>query len=233
MMTRIYSAARQISPFLFAGLAFLAAIAIDNEAFGQTGNAPSYEAGTTFVFDNGTVERFTGGAGNELLWRSRSGREYTRSRDFFVPILSWRTSRSQGARVVNGDPSKVWPLEQRRRARFSVVTTSRSRGAGEDWDEAELNRSVALWRCRAGRPQLLAVPAGEFESTAIVCERYSSSSMRVLRRLTWYYAPAVGHYIRREEINYSTGEHAERNLVAALPLAQANDARIDAILANY
>ncbi len=56
---------------------------------------------------------------------------------------------------------------------------------------------------------------------------------RILKRRTWFYSPAVGHYVRREDVNFSTGGRSVRSLLAALPAASANEVRIRSIISAW
>ena len=41
----------------------------------------------------------------------------------------------------------------------------------------------------------------------ISCRRYNTRGSRLYETQTWHYAPTVGHYVRRESANYSSGKH--------------------------
>jgi len=215
----------------FAFIALLVAVAVHAQA--QETLAPSYEPGDTFIYSNGAVERFVGESAEGLSWQTLSGRTYVRDRSFFAPILGWETSTTRGARQLSGNPHNVWPLEGRGRARFTVAGDVEIREGDEGWADAVSHREVQHWRCRAGAIEYITVPAGEFETYPIVCDRYSASSMRVLRRQTWYYAPDVGHYVRRVDVSFSSGDESSRDLLAALPARFANAARVRAILSEW
>jgi len=199
----------------------------------QDAPAPTYEVGDTFIFSNGAVERFVGEGTEGLNWQTLSGRSYVRDRNFFVPILAWETSTTRGTRSLSGNPGRVWTLAARRRASFTVAGEVEIREGDDEWADATSHREVQHWRCRAGAMEHTTVPAGAFDTFPIVCDRYSASSMRVLRRQTWYYAPDVGHYIRRVDVSFSSGDESSRDLLAALPARFANDARIRAILSDW
>lgn len=216
------------------GLAFLALmVSVAAHAQGEEASPPFYEPGDTFIYSNGAVERFTGESAEGLNWQTLSGRTYVRDRNFFVPILGWQTSTTRGARHLSGTPGRVWPLSERHRANFTVAGDVEIREGDEGWADAASHREVQHWRCRAGAMEHLTVPAGAFEAYPIVCDRYSASSMRVLRRQTWYYAPDVGHYVRRVDVSFSSGEESSRDLLAALPARFANEARVRAILSEW
>lgn len=181
---------------------------------------PGYRPGDTFIFDNRRVERVGRIDGEHVVWRTRSGREYVRHRNFIVPILEWQVRDRIGKRKVFGKPNKLWPLKEGRRVRFRVVTET------EDLDGSGRRRTVNLWACKVGDKQLTDTDAGPFETFPIQCERFSHNSMRLIQRHTWHYAPTVGHYVRRETVSFFTGERKEFELAVMLPAHLANDRRI-------
>lgn len=184
---------------------------------------PTYEGGDAFVFSDGRVERVIASSGNSVTWSGLSGPTYTRSRNFIVPVLSWRSGRGTGSREVHGNPDALWPMVRPRSVRFRVVSETR---AGP---EASLKRSVALWVCKSGKLRSFTVKAGNFEAVPVVCDRYSSTSMRLIERREWDYAPELGHYIRRVSINYLRGSKREIELIAALSGPAASAARLSAL----
>ena len=181
---------------------------------------PGYRPGDTYIFDNRRVERVGRIDGEHVVWRTRSGREYVRHRNFIVPILEWQVRDRIGKREVFGRPDKLWPLKEGKRVRFRVVTET------EDLDGSGRRRTVNLWACKVGDKQLTDTDAGPFETFPIQCERFSHNSMRLIQRHTWHYAPTVGHYVRRETVSFFTGQRKEFDLAVMLPAHLANDRRI-------
>lgn len=184
---------------------------------------PDYEGGDAFVFSDGRVERVVRSSGDTVIWAGLSGPTYTRSRNFIVPVLSWRSGRGTGSREVYGNPDALWPMERPRSVRFRVVSETRNS------PEASLKRSVALWVCKSGKPRSFTVKAGVFDAVPVVCDRYSSTTMRLMERREWDYAPEIGHYIRRVSINYLRGSKREVELVAALSGPAASAARLSSL----
>lgn len=183
---------------------------------------PRYEEGQAFIFDNGRVERVQRIEGERITWAARSGRTYVRDANPIVPILEWSYRGQEGSRTIVGDPDRLWPLGAGRSVQFRAVNETR------DQDDRR-RRSVHLWRCSVRSAQIVLVPAGRFEAFPIVCDRYSASSMRVIERLTWHYAPDVGHYVRREARSMSDGVRETYSLYAALPPRASNPVRIEAL----
>jgi hypothetical protein len=186
---------------------------------------PTYRVGDTYIYSDRRVETVAELKGREVVWRAGSGQRFTRPLDFFVPATEWKTKLSRGRRTIRGTPERLWPLEARQTVRFRVSTEVR--------DERDRARRVAeLWVCTAAGAERLRIPAGLFDTELIRCDRYSPDTMRVQQRVLWHYAPDVGHYVRREAIEFGTGEHRIAELVAEMHGRQANAGAIRSILAG-
>lgn len=203
---------------LFLALAFAAVCAPSAHA-----TPPRYTPGEVFVYDNGRVEQVRSVEGERVVWAARSGRTYVRDANPVVPILEWSYRGQRGAREVLGDPGRLWPLRPGARVQFRTVNTAQ----GED--SRRSTRSLHLWTCSVRAMERVNVPAGAFDAYPIVCDRFSPSSMRVLERLTWHYAPDVGHYVQREARNMRNGTTDVFRLFAALPPRESNELRIEAL----
>lgn len=184
---------------------------------------PAYEPGDAFVFSDGRVERVVAVDADRVTWAGLSGPSYTRSRNFIVPVAEWRSGRGSGRREVRGSPDAIWPIAGSRSVRFRVITETRADPA------ASPVRSASLWVCQSGKARSLTVPAGSFDAIPVTCDRYSSTTMRLVERREWDYAPEVNHYIRRSSLNYLRGTRSRIELVAALTGPAANRARLAAI----
>jgi hypothetical protein len=186
---------------------------------------PTYRAGDTFIFSDRRVETAISVDGRDVTWRAGNGQRFIRPRNFVVPIVEWSSSRTRGRRVVRGDHEGLWPLEAGRKVRFRAMAEVRS-------DSEPLRRYPELWSCTAMGPQRIEVPAGRFDTQQIRCDRYSPDTMRVQRRVDWYYAPDVGHYVRRETFEFVRGKRTRADLVAQLQGRDANPAAIRSILSS-
>lgn len=187
---------------------------------------PRYDAGDAFVFSDGRVERVVADDGEQMIWAGLTGPNYTRSRNFIVPVLQWRNGRSTGTRAVRGNPDALWPIDRSKSARFRVITETQAT------PQSPRKRSVSLWVCKTGKTKPLTVPAGTYNAFPVVCDRYSPTSMRLLERREWNYAPDLGHYVRRAGINYLRGTNSSVELVAALSGPSATKARLTALSRN-
>jgi hypothetical protein len=184
---------------------------------------PRYSPGDAFVFSDGRVERVIAGDGARMTWAGLSGPSYQRSRNFIVPVLEWRRGRGTGTREVRGNPDALWPIGKPRSARFRVVTQTRVN------PQASVKRSVSLWVCKTSKPRMFTVPAGTYSAIPVLCDRYSSTTMRLIERREWDYAPEIGHYVRRASLNYLRGTSSSIELVATLSGPSATKARLTAL----
>jgi hypothetical protein len=187
---------------------------------------PNYEPGDAYVFSDGRVERVVGAEGDRMIWAGLSGPSYRRSRNFIVPVLEWRSGRGTGTREVRGNPDALWPIGRPKSARFRVITQTKAN------PQAAAKRSVSLWVCKTSKPKPFTVAAGTYSAIPVVCDRYSPTTMRLVERREWDYAPELGHYIRRVSINYLRGTTRSVELVAALSGPAASAARLTALSRN-
>lgn len=187
---------------------------------------PRYDPGDAFVYSDGRVERVIAADGDRMTWAGLSGPTYQRSRNFIVPVLEWRNGRGTGRREVRGNPDVLWPIDRPKSARFRVITETQATPL------SARKRSVSLWVCKAGKAKMLTVPVGTYNAIPVICDRYSATSMRLLERREWHYAPELGHYIRRVGISYLRGTNNSVDLVAALSGPAATKARLTALSRN-
>ncbi len=209
---------------LLAPLALAAALTLGPAAPAGANPAalPRYEAGQTFVFDNGRVERVHAVSGSRITWAARSGRTYERSVNPIVPILNWSFRGQQGARTVQGDPDRLWPLRPGASAQFRTVNVTRD-------ERGRQRRSMHLWTCRVRPAETVALRVGAVQAVPIVCDRYSPSTMRVLERITWHWSDEIGHYVRREARDMRDGVTEVLTLHTTLSPREANPLRIEAV----
>lgn len=184
---------------------------------------PRYREGDAFVYSDGRVEQVVAVEEKSTIWRGLGSSRYRRSHNFVVPVLQWRSGRASGQREVRGNPDSLWPLDRPRSARFRVITETRAN------PQAGPKRSVSMWVCKSGKIKPFTVEAGTFDAVPVKCDRYSPTTMRLLERREWDYAPELGHYVRRVTINYLRGTTRAVELVAALSGPAATKARLRAL----
>lgn len=184
---------------------------------------PRYQPGDSFIWDDGRVERVVRIEGDRVRWSGLGSATWLRHANIVVPILEWSARGEEGRRRIYGDPDRLWPLDRPRSVRFRVVTESRSR-PDKPWV-----RTTALWRCETGKPAVVEVPAGRFEAVPIRCDRYSPTTMRPIERLTFDYAPEIGHAVRRSTTSYSRAVTRTVALAATLHGPRVTPERLRAL----
>jgi hypothetical protein len=154
---------------------------------------PSYQAGSWFLFDDGQLERVREAAGDTVTWSQGGGSTELRYRNPVLPRLAWNQPGSRGKASLTAPADALWPLEPGSSVRFV------ERRSVVDKEDGTSRRVERQWRCTVAKPVRLAPRVGRFDTFPIDCTRNSSSrAMRPLESHRWYFAPAVGHYVRHE-----------------------------------
>lgn len=184
---------------------------------------PQLRQGDAFVYSDGHVEQVRGFRDGQVEWGGLERRSHWRPRHPVLPITAWTSGRGEGRRHIIGTPDDLWPIGSRKSVHFRVVTEVRQRGT-ENWV-----RDVEHWRCRVGNSGPTRVPAGEFIATHISCDRHSPTTMRLLERHEWDYAPELSHHVRRTWLDYARASSRSVELVAALAGPAATEPRLKAL----
>jgi hypothetical protein len=185
---------------------------------------PNLQRGDIFVFGRSTVSRVNAAGTQSLTWTLPDGRSVRSTRDFFAPALSADYPGRRVESTISGNPSALWPLVAGKRVSFEETRRT-------TWSETshvqELRRR---WDCEVVDARVSFVHAGDFATWHVRCRAYSPNFPLPLQTITWDYAPALGHYVRRTWFE----ERRQRvaMLSAALPGKLATPARIDAVLAR-
>jgi hypothetical protein len=182
---------------------------------------PAYRPGTTFVYADGSWETVVSAAAGDVTWQDDHGFLSSGSADFTRRRARWETATRRGTRAfspredlfVSGAAS-LWPLEPGRATHFKE-TGSWSENGGP------MQIYTALWSCEVAGRQAVSVPAGSFDTWKIDCSRFSlfgvGASYRLWETLTWYYAPAAGHYVLAVSKDVDEPEPRRKELLAVLP----------------
>ena len=171
---------------------------------GGAAAGPTYESGDAYVYTDGHVETVLSTSDRRVEWRDAAGSRWSSDRDFTLP-----TGRSDTAAIVSLNHAFSWPLRVGATAAYATKPVAADGGAGG-----------ATWQCAVESRELIAVPAGTFDSYKIVC-RLDGDPLKTTELRTWYYAPAVGHYVRYVDnaampLNSVTATRS-RDLVAVSP----------------
>ncbi|MFM9977019.1 MAG: hypothetical protein ACKVOP_03100 [Sphingomonadaceae bacterium] len=189
-----------------------------------TAPLPRYRPSDAFVFSDGRVERVVRIQRNRITWAGLNGPSYVRDRNFMLPVLQWRSGKGMGERRIVGSPQQIWPLDRPKSVRFRAVAQTRTKPL------AGWRRSATLWTCKSAKPRTVTLKLGTFQTYPLSCDRYSATTMRLIERLEWDYAPDLNHYIRRTSVDYFRGTRTNIELVAALSGPAANRRRLAAIV---
>lgn len=156
---------------------------------------PSYEAGDRFVYvdsKNRTLERrVVSVEGERVNWTTESDFNFVTYRNFVVPLLAWEGRSSSGEMLNAPNPQQLWPLAPKRKIQLTVEYQKNRKEQNEVVDYEE------FWSCKVRNARSVTVPAGTFDAYKIVCKRYDETRRNTTRVHTWYYAPEVGHFIKR------------------------------------
>ena len=154
---------------------------------------PKYKEGTTYVYSKGNWERVIDVTPGAVTWENNQGRVSTGPSDFTYKQTSWKWRNRQGVRefapredVLAKLPTSLWPL------RVGNIAGHSEKGAWSEKGGPEKTYRTN-WSCKVAGTERVSVMAGEFDTYKIDCER--KSGRRTWESKTWFYAPAVGHYV--------------------------------------
>jgi peptidoglycan hydrolase-like protein with peptidoglycan-binding domain len=156
---------------------------------------PLYEPGDSYAYTDGQVETVLSTSESRVTWQDAKGEQWSADSDFTVP-----SRRSDPDADVASLRPFTWPLRVGATASYVVKTTTTGH--------------VDHWQCAVEGREPTAVVAGTFDSYKIVCRRDDDSPGTAASR-TWYFAPAIGHYVRYID-NAADGARS-RDLVAVSP----------------
>jgi len=192
----------------------------------QGAELPTYAVGDAFVYSDGRVEQVSRIDGDMISWQGLQGGAYQRNRNFVTPPSSWRMAQGEGRRRPSQRASGLWPLTPGRSVRFNVINETR-RADDRPWE-----RALSLWTCKVGPRHDTTTPAGSFQVLTIGCQLYSPVNMRLLESVAWDYAPDVGHYVRRTNVDFLAARTASIVLTSALHGRAATRERLVALAAQ-
>jgi hypothetical protein len=201
-------------------------MAASSEPSRPSAELPTYAVGDAFVFSDGRVEQVNAIDGDVIGWKGLQGGVYQRNRNFVTPPSSWRMDQGEGRRVPSQRAATIWPLVAGKSVRFTVINETR-RAADRPWE-----RNMSLWTCKVGPRHDTSTPAGTFDVFTIGCELYSPVNMRLLERVAWDYAPDLGHYVRRTNVDYLAARTTTIVLTSALHGRVATRERLVALAAQ-
>lgn len=154
---------------------------------------PNYSINDVFIYTDGYIERVSDINGDVIDWEVSGGRfSYKAYRNFTLPLISWETKTKKGDNEMKVLDKKVlWPLIPDEDYKISLKKNISKK------DMAFSNRFFFQdWRCETEDPRRVTVPAGTFNTVPITC-KLSSFSGNTIKTRTWFYSPAIGHYVKK------------------------------------
>lgn len=178
---------------------------------------PVYRVGTSFIYSDGRVSQVAAVKGRRVKWRRKDGAVYTTDRNFLLPHLYWETTVVRGrSRITKPDRPNagqaLWPDKSGSEVGFDVEKTLVARDKSEN-----VTHRKERWHCVNEARVLLRVTAGAFDTVKFTCQL--TVEHEPAERLSWYYAPRIGHYVRFEREGGKDGVAYKRELVAVRPSA--------------
>ena len=197
----------KISRELVAQLAGARSTPVEHDKIDRAAG-PLYEPGDAYIYTDGEIETVLSVSERRVQWQDSKGRRWSADSDFTLP-----TGQSDNGAEIAVHPALSWPLRVGATAAYTVEAAPE--------DEAAANRTaVEHWQCAVESREQTSVAAGTFDSYKIVC-RLDGDPLGATQSRTWYWAPAVGHYVRYIDnaavpTNGVTGTRS-RDLVAISP----------------
>jgi surface antigen len=153
---------------------------------------PSLAVGNAYSFDDGRTERVAGISAGLVRWRGTDGFVFTTTSNVLLPRIAWSDPDTRGERTMSIAPAALFPLVRGNSVAFRAVRrTVESRG-GAATEIAE------TWQCRVDDTARVATKAGDFDTFRVTCTLDTVPSGTTLTR-TFFYAPAIDYYVRRED----------------------------------
>ncbi len=175
--------------------------------------AGGYEVGERYVFAGGITHDVVETGPGQAKWQTSEGERFTAPLPVALPVLEWEYGSWRGRNQSSRDRETSWPPARGIAVGFDV--------RGEEWtieggDGAPRQKSELRWSCLNEGVGETEVPAGRFTVDIIACERWPVPAGDWHKRI-WYYAPSLGHYIRRDDLDTAGLQIESLTLVSALP----------------
>lgn len=152
---------------------------------------PVYEAGDRFHYSDGSSETVLSVDGGRVVWESSDGTRRTAPWNFILPAFAWYSEHGSGSAEADIAADVLWPLKPGFEVRYSISATMMDTSPNPE-------KIFELWHCRVRSATRITVPAGSFDTLPIICDVFRQPA-GPKRTITWNYAPAIGHFIRRSE----------------------------------
>ena len=151
---------------------------------------PSFAVGDAYSFDDDRIERVAGTSAGLVRWRGAGDFVFTTTDNVLLPRVAWSDRDQRGERTMSVTPASLFPLSQGNNVSFRATRHTVEGGAVTD--------TVESWQCRVDGTARVATKAGDFDTFRVACSMSTVPSGSTLTR-TFYYAPSINYYVRRED----------------------------------
>jgi peptidoglycan hydrolase-like protein with peptidoglycan-binding domain len=184
-----------------------AVVAVEAAATGR------YDVGERYVFAGGVTHDVVESAVGRVKWQTSDGESFIARPEIGLPAFEWQYGSWRGRNESTLDRQTPWPPARGERVNFAVRSEEWNTDNGKN---APRQAGELHWSCVNDGPGEVEVPAGRFAVDVIFCERWPVGAGDWSKRI-WYYAPAIGHYVRRDDLDTAGLPIGSLELVAALP----------------
>lgn len=174
----------------------------------QNSALPTYAVGEAFTYDDGRTDTVIAQHGDKVTWRTGNGVIQKGYRNFLIPFFAWQNRVRSSQSKITAKPDMLWPLATGNEQSFEVKKTITSN------DGLTTNEFDRSWRCVVEGTEKVTVPAGTFDTYRISCFSYVPGTNYWRQTRTFNYAPAIGHYVIRED-TYVSFPSRRRELISA------------------
>lgn len=151
---------------------------------------PAFGEGDAYRFDDGATHQVERASGDTVAWRDSGHLSSVTSRDVLLPPLEEVVGNVQVRRRFTTRPD-LFPLRPGRQVAFSAMTERTRHGAPPQFIRED-------WSCVVGDTVALRSRAGTFDTIRVDCGMRGAAGGPTLAR-TFFYAPSIGFYVRRED----------------------------------
>ena len=153
---------------------------------------PTFAVGNAYSFDDGRTESVAGTSAGQVRWRGTDGFVFTTTDNVLLPRIAWSDADMRGERTMAIPSAALFPLATGNSVAFQAVRRTVESAGGAVTDIAE------SWQCRVEGTTRVATQAGDFDTFRVACTMSAVPPGATLTR-TFFYAPAIGYHVRRED----------------------------------